>query len=71
MDGPDGWERTPGIDERTGVRIYVCACVFLLCAVTRTCIVNSLELAFPLTDLDETGSKISDLVTFFKSKKVL
>lgn len=66
MDGPDGWERTPSIDEWYRCE-NACVCV-LLCAITRTCIVNSPELALPLTDLDETTSKISDLVTFFFKK---
>lgn len=41
--------RTPSIDERTGVR-NVCMWV-LLCAITRTCIVKSLEIALPLTGM--------------------
>ncbi len=47
-----------------GTCMNVCGCV-LLCAITRTCIVNSLKLAMPLSDLDEPGSKISNLVIHF------
>lgn len=36
----------------------------LLCAISRGLVVSSLKLAMPLTDLEETGSKISDLVAF-------